>query len=406
MRRLRGFVYAILVISIFAMFVSALVPVVIAILVASIIISAIMLIKKIIASKRVDPPHDPDDIQVRLSVDNGTSDAAYLKHHELPSEGLSISTDIYIAYGMVLLLSAYDKTSPIPDEYPLYFERECHLTNPASLHYKLICDGYLVPSSISEMLFTLKVPELKMILNSYGLKTSGKKEELVSRILSYADPDALRSYFKGTECYSISSKGAEFLSSHQDYVVLHRYSQLGVGLQEYESCKRKCHLADCTDILIRIYRSKCHSDRYSMINHTFLMQLYDDTHVHDKALFEFLVLLYLRANYYDSFVWINEMSKYLSLSDAAAHVLDSARCVRVFSTQTASFFVSHYQYFTTKMVDTIYSHFDLPVTVISKHDFLAVLSEMVTHPVFDFEKWNRFLLMKFECSLNCLESHG
>ena len=108
------------------------------------------------------------------------------------STDLSANTNTYVSslnaphkeYAIALLLKNYGNVSPLPDYYPQYYSRECGLTNPAPLHQQLISEGYLVRSSILEELRALKITELKQILQSCGLKVTGKKAELVDRILA------------------------------------------------------------------------------------------------------------------------------------------------------------------------------------------------------------------------------
>lgn len=196
-------------------------------------------------------------------------------------------------YATVLLLNFHKKAELLPDVYPLYFKYECDLDNPRSLHLQLIKNGLLVPSPASEFFASLKVTDLKNLLQSYNLKVSGKKGDLISRILSSLDNTEIQKILQSNSPhYSLSSKGQLFLREYEDYVQFHRYSSLSVKIQEYDKYRSLLHSSNCEEILIYIFKEKENSNKYHLFYHTALYQLYDTIHDSLNALCEFLTVKY------------------------------------------------------------------------------------------------------------------
>ena len=118
-------------------------------------------------------PQGSLNIKVPLQDENVPDSAAIAS----PAE----PNPLYMDYAATLLLKTYGNVAPLPEHYPLYYAQEYGLTNPKLLHQQLIDEGFLIPSSIPQLLTTLKVSDLQQILRSYGLKVSGKKEELITK---------------------------------------------------------------------------------------------------------------------------------------------------------------------------------------------------------------------------------
>lgn len=122
-------------------------------------------------------------------------------------------------YAIALLLDFHQKAASLPDAYPCYYMYECNLDNPRSLHLQLIDNGFLIPSSTPDFLASLKVTDLKQLLKSYNLKISGKKDDLISRLLTnLSDTDIQDILQNNKPCYSLSLKGQLFLRNYKDYI--------------------------------------------------------------------------------------------------------------------------------------------------------------------------------------------
>ena len=70
--------------------------------------------------------------------------------------------------------------------------------------------GYLKSATTADKLYTLTVPELKNILKEHGLKVTGKKDELVSRIAGNISENEYSSHVSKDECIIRTEKGKEY----------------------------------------------------------------------------------------------------------------------------------------------------------------------------------------------------
>lgn len=86
-------------------------------------------------------------------------------------------------------------------------------TTPNNLKKQAIEDGFIEPASPLLAANDFKVNDLKEILKQYGLKVSGKKDELIERLGENLSEDELKKYFKSKN-YQISDNGLEFLKNN------------------------------------------------------------------------------------------------------------------------------------------------------------------------------------------------
>ena len=84
----------------------------------------------------------------------------------------------------------------IGQSYCTYFLTEACITNPEALDKWLLNNGYIRMPNIHEVLSLYNIKELKCFLQSFGLKISGKKDELISRLIDNAPSDFLEDVYK------------------------------------------------------------------------------------------------------------------------------------------------------------------------------------------------------------------
>ncbi|MDD6324633.1 MAG: SAP domain-containing protein [Lachnospiraceae bacterium] len=335
-------------------------------------------------------PQSSLNIKVSLQDENVSESAAIASPADLKFP--------YRDYAITLMLKAYGNVEPIPAQYSLYYERECGLTNPRLLHQQLIDEGFLELSSLSQLLTTLKVSDLQQILRSYGLKVSGKKEELISQVLSDVDMEDLFSFFKNEPPrYSLSLKGRDFLEQHKDYIRFHRYTKYGVTLEEYERAKASlCYTDDCEKILIFLYNEKVDGDKYNRHYHLVLHELYEATGDSDNALREFLIVKYFDVNYVYSFQQLSFFLQYQSFSTAAKEMYESEKNHHVLAPSDAFYVAEHQNMHLRNILNSIYSQYLLKDLIIPPNVFSTIVSEMITESFFDVSKWNTYLLSQLK----------
>lgn len=133
-----------------------------------------------------------------------------------------------IAY--VLYLDSFDKN---PSKQAMNKLARNYDTTYYKLKKQALEDEYIEPApAISEARKT-KVADLKEILKEYGLKVSGKKDELIERLDENLSEDELKKFFKSKN-YQLSSKGEEFLSKNAPMLYVHNSRELSQVLLTYD----------------------------------------------------------------------------------------------------------------------------------------------------------------------------
>lgn len=118
------------------------------------------------------------------------------------------------------------------EHYSLYFEGRYGLMNVSRLHRWLYEQGYLRAANLPEALSLYKVPELKTISESLGLKKTGKKADLIDRIINALDDGEKERITNQCEHLFVAEKGYSFLEENGDYDMWHRKSY-GVTFKEF-----------------------------------------------------------------------------------------------------------------------------------------------------------------------------
>lgn len=144
-------------------------------------------------------------------------------------------------YAKTVFLYYCKKAKPVrlEDEYPRYFFYDFNIINCPQYHKELIIEGYLQEASINDVLNTLKITELKDILGLHNLPKTGKKSELVKRILNSIPESKLSDLTNSYSLYSLSNKGIDFLEKHTEYVQLFKNKSYSINIDEYEKTKKK-----------------------------------------------------------------------------------------------------------------------------------------------------------------------
>lgn len=139
---------------------------------------------------------------------------------------------------LVLLSLAEDyKVGEI--KYPDFFRSRFGIGFPNERFQKLEKTGLLRQSTSIETLPHLKATELKTIASKFGIKTSGKKEELCSRIAESVSEEFINGYV--SERYWIVTEKGKALLEENKYISFfmekHPYSLENVGL-DINSCSK------------------------------------------------------------------------------------------------------------------------------------------------------------------------
>lgn len=125
----------------------------------------------------------------------------------------------------VFIYSQNNKSIRPNSLYPRYMIYRYDITDPHKFHIRMINEGYFEKANTMELLKTLKVSDLKEMLKKNGFKTTGKKEELILRLLDNVDKAYIDSFFKGDrQIFTISEKGNQWLNQNKIYIDFHNKS--------------------------------------------------------------------------------------------------------------------------------------------------------------------------------------
>lgn len=119
------------------------------------------------------------------------------------------------------------------EEYPQYFYYDYGILNSKKLHEDMIEEGFLQEGDIKTVLFSKNVEELKKILEKYQLKKTGKKVELVDRIIQN---NVFSKIDTTNEVFELSEKGKQFIKKYQYILELRGTS---ISVEEFEKEKAK-----------------------------------------------------------------------------------------------------------------------------------------------------------------------
>ena len=278
-------------------------------------------------------------------------------------------------YNKAIFLKAYGNGKPLKDnsEYQRYFEFECRITNPRKYHKHLIKEGYLQTASPESSISSLKLNELKQICETVGISKTGKKKELVDRIISSCSPEEINSFVE-EQLYVLSDKGARFLEDNRDYVELHNHKNWGITLDEYINFKNSLSFTgDFQDVAWGIFNKRVleYSKKYGLLRNNYLnmSQLSKEGGHHDNELKYLLYTLFFD-------ICGSELVEHLDYCDTQAEALEHYSCI-AFHTRIPSEIYGLKAYYSETYVDEIYANYKrLPLILCDKETFKLLLKDI------------------------------
>ena len=116
-------------------------------------------------------------------------------------------------------------------EYPRYFSSRYNMKNLDAKHKKLIEDGSLIKASDDLIFKNMTVSELKEVLRKYNLKVSGKKQELIDRLID----NNIKAPTDINDIFILSDKGKEFIKENHPWITYHKFSMHNITEAEFVS---------------------------------------------------------------------------------------------------------------------------------------------------------------------------
>jgi hypothetical protein len=137
----------------------------------------------------------------------------------LVSESISQREKLGFAYDLQAFLSLFLNPRHLDTEYWQQIWSETLNRPYKSVIKDLVARGLLVEANSGQKLeCSLRVSDLKQIMREYGLKVSGKKEELLSRLIESLPQEAEKRASSITDVYVCTKEGKEIAKTYKSSV--------------------------------------------------------------------------------------------------------------------------------------------------------------------------------------------
>ncbi len=162
-------------------------------------------------------------------------------------------------FALISILSSFSKKARDPNYYSPLILNELGITNWNAYMQRLTSKGYIQKADIIEILDAqYKLPDLKIIADSLGIKKTGKKKELTQRIASSLSEDQIYNIRIDCDLYTLSDKGKQKLLGCEDYVSFYRYRH-SVSLAEFNDMRKPeggRYIRDFYDTMFQIFSNR------------------------------------------------------------------------------------------------------------------------------------------------------
>lgn len=320
-----------------------------------------------------------------------------IKNHQK----LCLSRDILSnEYAITLFLDAYKKGSPLlkDKDYWGYLKYGCKISHPRKFHESLIEHGYFRKMELSEYLSTYKVNELKTILESIGQIKTGKKSDLIERIVNTLSDEEKRMLFTNSNYFLLSPKGEQFLNLHSDYIQLKKWTDGSITVQDYDSAKASLPFkAGFYDILWCIYNNRqleyCYHNRYPELIDTYLQMsnvLFIEKR-YTEAIYYIVRSLYIELSGATEFknIHIFLQDKTFTKQDLMELYLPSLPIYSI------NLFRQIQDNYNDSVLDRVYTTTKIPFNITPHEDFINFIHEIISGKEFSEEFYQKNLRERY-----------
>lgn len=299
-----------------------------------------------------------------------------------------------------ILLSGNQNGSEIRNnnEYSLYFEGRYGIMNISTLHKWLYEQGYFRKANFHEAISLYKVTELKTILESIGLKKTGKKQDLIDRVANAIDDEQKARITSRCERLFITEKGREFLRENEDYYKWHRKSY-GVTFEEFNKHRilqgRKRRFYDTIFQALNekssVYQFKHYFSRLEMIYCNLSEVLYDEGK-YDLSLRYALLRLYCSTNLASHTALFEiELVKFNGIEKEKEYIKSLHE---TFNQGTLKRLIELKDYYGEHILDIIYGLQILPYCIFDKMDMADAIHDLY-EGTFDEDFYTNYICINY-----------
>lgn len=262
-----------------------------------------------------------------------------------------------------------------PNDYYKYFENLYGVINIRKLHIWLYENGYLRNATPKEVLNLYKVDELKIILDSMGLKKNGNKPSLIDRIAENLDDSMKEKLSNECDRYFRSEKGERFLAENQDFVMFHK-NQYGLSFQEFcehhilQGRKRKFYdtVFHALNQRVSTWQAKRYISQLEWVYHNLSNILYDEEK-YELSLQNALYSLYFSTNLASKYYLFSLENIRFDGIETAKSRIDSES---TFNPHIIARILELQPYFKEQMLDVVYTPEILPYCLFGKYDIYMI----------------------------------
>lgn len=276
------------------------------------------------------------------------------------------------------------------DDYPGYLLYQLQITNPRLYHENMINEGYFISAPANNTLNSLKVTDLKKILEDKQAKTTGKKAELIERIISLSTPEELEHLKMLNPIYVLSEMGENYLRINHEYIKLYQHSNWNISLEEYVEMKKKLPFKSPEnsvfyDVTWGIFNEKILKE--DKLNHRNLFyhmyQSQKEINRLDSAIYYLLLVLYYDLSGIDYYHYIEY---YHDEFYTKKEILEK-EVNFMFAPGVLQELIDLEKYYSPELVEEIYLR-NLPINCCSKELFKKFMNELYTQPTIDLEYYS------------------
>lgn len=259
------------------------------------------------------------------------------------------------------------------DDYPRYISYEYNIHSPLLKHKEMIEKGYLEKGEFSDALKELKVSELKAILATHNLPVSGKKTDLIQRILT---SDINKDTVDIPLIYVLSDKGKEYVEKYVYYIKFANYlNNSEVTLEAFDKIKAQQPYLSVTDIVWQIYNARYIEHQtngdYGLLRNLEMSRyelLKSENRLAD-ATYRLIATLYYELSGMGNGNCINDFED-ICTYPLACQALKELK-----------------SYITDDMIDRCYSRLDVPFRYFEKQTFKKIIEEATREESVDLNKY-------------------
>lgn len=279
-----------------------------------------------------------------------------------------------------------DMASPIlrDIEYPFILKDKIKTISLSLLHKQLIDEKYFIKSSIEDILNTLKVKELKEILEKNGIESTGRRKTNMIKLKQLSKSQIVKYLpMNHNQYFSLSQQGYNYIQDNYDYVLIMKYYQFGIDVEIYNKFRTKTHsfFESCEKMFIYQLNevSNFKSSYSKQVMYSQLSKLYDIYGIHDKALYYALAHLYVEVSCdliipHLTFLGL-DLSNPISLENRKKEVLSEFDYYISPQDDMIEIIYKNKESFNYKMIDNIYM-ITLEINLCSKEYFIEIITNI------------------------------